>query len=299
MASIRKENILQKEKRSRKQDNLKRTWYKFNRNKISTIGLVGILLIAFISIFANSLAPSPESAGMYINFDESTQPPSLTHIFGTDEMGRDVLSRVFFGYRISLFMVIMVLLISAPIGVILGLIAGYFSNTYIEIIIMRIADVFVAIPSLLLALVFCSLLPPNLITTMYAISLCYWAWYCRLVYSVTVSIKGEAYVWAAEISGAKYSDIIFKEILPNCLSPILTKLSLDAGMIILTTAALGFVGLGAQPPIPELGGMVASACKFLPEKWWIAAGPSLAIVFLVMCFNFVGDGIVSIYEKGR
>lgn len=299
MANIRKENIQQKEKGSRKQDNLKRMWYNFRRNKTAVGGLVGILLIVFISIFANFLAPSPESAGMYINFDESNQPPSLTHIFGTDEMGRDVLSRVFFGCRLSLSMVVMVLLLSAPLGITLGLIAGYFSNTYIETIIMRITDIFIAVPPLLLALVFCSLLTPSLTNAMFAVSLAIWAWYCRLVYNVTISTKGETYVWAAEISGAKYTDIIFKEILPNCLSPILTKVSLDGGLIVLTAASISFVGLGAQPPIPELGGMVSSGLQFLPEQWWITLAPSLAIVFFTMCFNFVGDGIVSIYEKGR
>jgi len=286
-------------KRFKKQDNLRRMWFNFSRSKISVIGLIGILLISFIAIFANFLAPSPESASLYLNFDEANQPPSLIHIAGTDEMGRDILSRIFFGYRISLSMVIMVLAIVVPIGVILGLLAGYFRDSYIETIIMRITDIFVSIPPLLLALVVCSLLTPNITNAMLAISFAWWAIYCRLVYNITNSLRGEAYVWSAEVSGAGYKDILFKEILPNCLAPILTKMSIDGGLIILTGASISFVGLGAQPPVPELGGMVSSGCKFLPGQWWISLFPSFAIVLVIMCFNFVGDGLVSTFERGR
>jgi len=295
----KKIDIPEARKKTRRRENIKRMWHSFSRNKISVIGLVGVFLIVFMAIFANYVAPSPESAGLYINFGEANRPPSLTHIFGTDEMGRDILSRVIFGYRASLLLVVIVLSIVVPIGVTLGLLAGYFRDTYIETIIMRITDVFVSIPPLLLALVICSLLTPNLQNAMLAISVAWWSWYCRIIYNVTTSLKGETYVWSAEVSGASYSHILFKEILPNCLSPILTKASLDAGLIILTGASISFVGLGAQPPTAELGGMVSSGCKLLPEQWWISMAPSLAIVLLIMCFNFIGDGIVSIYEKGR
>ena len=289
---------IQREK-SQKWTNVKRSWFNYSRSFISVMGLVGILLIIFIAIFANYISPSPESAGVYVNFDEANQPPSLSHICGTDEIGRDILSRIFFGFRLSLYMVVIVLSLSVPFGVTMGLIAGYFGNSYIETIIMRITDIFLAIPSLLLALVICSLLTPNITNAMLAITVSWWAWYCRVVYGVATSLRGEAYVWSAEVTGASYTHILFKEILPNCLSPILTKVTLDAGLVILAGAAISFVGLGAQAPTPELGSMVSSGCKSLPGHWWISIAPALAIVMVIMCFNFIGDGISSIFEKGK
>lgn len=289
---------IQREK-SKKWDDVKRGWYNYSRNFISVMGLVGILIIIFIAIFANYISPSPESAAVYINFDEAFQPPSLSYICGTDEMGRDVLSRIFFGLRISLYMVVLVLSLMASFGTVMGLVAGYFNNSYIETIIMRIADMLLAIPGLLLALVICSLLTPNVTNAMMAMTIAWWPWYCRMVYSLTTSIKGEAYIWSAEVTGASNSHILFKEILPNCLSPILTKMTLDAGLIILTGASISFVGLGAQPPTPELGSMVSSGIKFLPEYWWISLSPAFAIVIIIMCFNFIGDGIGSIFGKGE
>jgi len=290
---------MRRKKTQIKWEDLKRAWYNYSRNIISVLGLIGLLIIISIAIFANYLAPIPESAGVYVNFDEANQPPSLSHIAGTDESGRDILSRIFFGYRISLYLVIIVTALAAPFGIIMGLIAGYFNNSYIEMIIMRITDMFLAIPSLLMALVICSLLTPNITNAMIGITVASWPWYCRLVYGITTSLKGEEYVWSAEITGASYFHIMFSEILPNCLSPILTKVTMDAGLIILTGASISFVGLGAQPPTPDLGTMVSNGLKFLPKMWWISLIPSLAIVLLIMCFNFIGDGIVSIFEKGE
>lgn len=292
-----RKNINIEIEKSKKWDNFKRGWYNYSRNTVSVIGLIGLLIIIFVAIFANYLSPSPESASVYVNFDEDFKPPSLSHLCGTDEMGRDILSRIFFGLRLSLYMVVIVLSIMAPFGIIMGLIAGYFRDTIIETIIMRIADMLLAIPGLLLALVICSLLTPNITNAMMAMTIAWWPWYCRLTYGLTTSVKGEAYVWSAEVTGASCSHIIFKEILPNCLSPILTKMTLDAGLIILTGASISFVGLGAQPPTPELGSMVSSGVKFLPEHWWVTFCPALTIVILIMCFNFIGDGIGSLFEK--
>lgn len=285
--------------KSLKTESLRRSWYKYSRNTVSVIGLIIVFVIIFIALFANYLAPSPESAGVYVNFKEANKPPSLSHLCGTDEIGRDILSRIFFGFRISLYMVVIVLSVVVPLGVTLGLVAGYFNNTFIETIIMRITDMFLAVPSLLLAFVICSLLTPNTTNAMLAITVAWWPWYSRIVYSVTTSLKGEAYVWSAEVGGANTSHIIFKEILPNCLSTIMTKMTLDAGLIILTGATISFVGLGAQPPIPELGSMVSNGCKYLPEQWWISIMPAIAIVLIVMAFNFIGDGIVSVFERGE
>ena len=292
---IKKMNI-QREKPV-KSENVRRGWYNYSRNFFSVLGIVIVLLIVFVAIFANYISPSPESAGVYVNFKEANQPPSLSHICGTDEIGRDILSRIFFGFRISLYMVIIVLSVVVPLGVTMGLIAGYFNNTFMETLIMRITDMFLAVPSLLLALVICSILTPNTTNAMIAISVSWWPWYCRIVYGVTTSLKGEAYVLAAEVEGASYKHILFKEILPNCLPTILTKMTLDAGLIILTGATISFVGLGAQPPIPELGSMISNGCKFLPDQWWISLTPALAVVIIIMAFNFIGDGLVDMFEK--
>lgn len=293
-------NIDTKRKESlRKLEDIRRGWYNYSRNTLAIIGLVGILVMIFIAIFANYLAPSPESAAEYVNFAKANQPPSIEHLCGTDEIGRDILSRIFFGLRISLYMVVIVLSLAVPFGVAMGLIAGYFKNSYIEMIIMRITDIFLSLPPLLLALVICAVLTPSVTNAMLAITVAWWPWYCRLVYGITTSLKGEAYVWAAEVSGASYKHILFKEILPNCLSTILTKMSLDSGLIILIGASISFVGLGAQPPTPELGSMVSGGCRYLPELWWITITPAFAIVLIIMCFNFIGDGIVSIFEQGK
>jgi len=282
-----------------KKENIQRSWYRFSRNPLSIIGLVGICSIIFIAAFAPYIAPSPESAGMYINFSEANKPPDLVHLCGTDEMGRDILSRVFFGFRLSLLMAIIVLSLVVPLGVGMGLVAGYFKGSFISTIIMRITDIFLAIPALLLALIVCSILTPGVINAMAAVSMVWWPWYCRMVYGTVSSLKGEFFIQSAEVIGASKTHILFREILPNCLSPILTKMSLDAGVIILIGASISFVGLGAQPPTPDLGSMVAAGCKFLPEQWWISVFPAIAMMFIVLFFNLLGDGICEIFKTGR
>lgn len=290
-------NIYIQRKTSKKWENIQRGWYSFSRNRLSVIGLIVILLIIFIAIFAPYISPSPESAGLYINFSGANQPPSLSNLCGTDVIGRDVLSRIFFGFRMSLFIVITVLALVAPFGVVMGITAGYFYNNLIGIIIMRITDMFLAIPPLLLALVVCSILNPNIVNAMIAISIGWWPWYCRLIYGYTISIKGEDYVRSAEVIGASNIHILFKEILRNCLPPILTKMSLDAGVVILIASMISFVGLGAQPPTPDLGSMVADGCKYLPELWWISVFPAFGILITALSFNLIGDGIGKIFMK--
>lgn len=282
-----------------KKENIQRSWYRFSRNPLSIIGLVGICVIIFIAAFAPYIAPSPESAGMYINFSEANKPPGLVHLCGTDEMGRDILSRVFFGFRLSLLMAIIVLSLVVPLGICMGLVAGYFKGSFISTIIMRITDIFLAIPALLLALVVCSILTPGVINAMAAVSIAWWPWYCRMVYGTVSSLKEEFFIQSAEVIGASKTHILFREILPNCLSPILTKMSLDAGVIILIGASISFVGLGAQPPTPDLGSMVAAGCKFLPDQWWISVFPAIAMMFIVLSFNLLGDGICEIFKTGR
>ena len=279
------------EKISSKRNRLKRYWYKYSRNKLSVLGGITIFIIIFMAVSANYLSPFPESAGNYINFTEASQPPSFVHFCGTDVVGRDIFSRILFGLRLSLFMGIAVLSLSAPVGIFAGLVAGYFRGGWISLLIMRIVDIFVAVPTLILALVVCSILTPGIFYSMMAVCIAWWGWYARMVYGIVSSIRGEFYIQAAEVTGASTGHILFKEILPNCLPPILTKLSIDMAFVILIGSSLSFVGLGAQPPTPDLGTMVADGAKFLPEQWWIAIFPACAIVIIVLAFNLIGDGI--------
>jgi len=276
---------------SKRWENIRRNWYKFSRNSLSIIGLVVVCIIVFVAIFAPYISPHPESAGKFINFYEASQRPSLVHLCGTDVFGRDVLTRIFFGYRFSLMMGIVVLSLVVPVGVILGLIAGYYRDSWLDTVIMRITDIFVAVPPLILALAVCSVLTPGIFHAMMAVSLMWWPWYTRMVYGVASSLKGEFFVQAAEVTGASRTHILFREILPNCIAPIFTKMSLDMGWVILIGASLSFVGLGAQPPTADLGSMVADGSKYLPDQWWIAVFPAFAIMLVVLAFNLLGDGI--------
>lgn len=285
---------------SRIKENIQRNWYKFSRNPLSIIGLILVCIIIFCAISARYISPHPASAGKYVNFSEAKQPPSLSHLCGTDRFGRDILTRIFFGYRYSLKMAAVVISIITPIGIIMGLIAGYYKNSLVDSIIMRITDIFIAVPPLILAMAICSVLTPSIFNAMIAISIAWWPWYARMVYEITSSLKGEFFVQAAEVSGASTMHILFKEILPNSMAPILTKMSLDVGWVILIGASLSFVGLGAQPPTPDLGSMVADASSYLPDLWWEALFPSFAIMLVVLAFNLFGDGIDDMLgeEKG-
>jgi len=286
-----KNNNINFEKTSNQRDRLGRYWYKYSRNSLSILGVITIFIIMFVAVSAHYLSPYPESAGNYINFTEASQPPSFVHFCGTDVFGRDIFSRILFGLRLSLLMGIVVLSLSVPVGVFAGLVAGYFRGRWISLLIMRIVDIFVAVPSLLMALAVCSILNPNVFNAMMAISIAWWAWYARMTYGVVSSVRGEFYIQAAEVSGASTGHILFKEILPNCLSSIFTKMSLDMGSIILIGSSLSFVGLGAQPPTPDLGTMVADGANFLPNQWWIAILPACAIIIIVLAFNLIGDGV--------
>ena len=272
-----------------------KSWHKFSKNYLSQVGLGVVALVAVIAIFAPYMAPYPSNAGFFVNYPEAHEPPNWVHIFGTDQFGRDVLSRIMFGFRYSLMMAVVVLSLVVPLGVVLGLVAGYYRGGKVDMVVMRCADIFLAVPPLVLALSICSVLTPSVFNAMMAVSLMWWPWYTRLVYSISSSLRNEAFVQAAEIAGASPFHIIFREILPNCLGPILTKITLDAGWVILIGASLSFVGLGAQPPIPDLGTMVSDGANFLPEQWWVSLFPALAIVLVILGFNLLGDGVRDLF----
>lgn len=279
----------------RKRENIRKGWYKFSRSPFSVVGLTIILLVIFSAILAPYISLYPEHAGLFHDYEHANLPPNGKYLFGTDVMGRDVLTRVIFAFRYSLMMVGVILMLSAPPGIVLGLIAGYFKGTWVEIVIMRMTDIFISVPPLILALSICSVLTPNIFNAMMAVSLMWWPWYTRLVYGLASSIRNEFFVQSAQITGASTFHILFKEILPNCLGPVLTKVTLDAGWVILIGASLSFVGLGAQPPTPDLGTMVSVGARYMPDQWWTCVFPAAAIVLFILGSNLLGDGVRDLF----
>ena len=268
-----------------------RYWYKFSRKKLSVAGLAVILLIVVASIFAPLIVPYPEHAGPFVDLIRGSTTPSRAHLFGTDLYGRDILSRIIFAFRPALLNGIVVLSIVVPIGTVIGLIAGYYVGHLSDTVLMRITDIFLGLPPLILALAVSAVLTPSLFNSMVAVSIAFWPWYARLVYSMVSSVRNEYYVRSAELIGESVPHILFREILPNCVSPIFTKITLDFGWVIILSASLSFVGLGEQPPAPALGTMVAEGARYLPDHWWEAVFPALAIVIIVLSFNIMGDGV--------
>lgn len=275
-----------------------RTWYRFSRNPLSVLGFAIMATIVLGAIFAPVVTPYPLHAGAIVDVANAGKPPSLAHPFGTDTIGRDILTRTMFAYRVSLMLGVVVLALAAPVGVIVGLLAGYFAG-WRETAFMRITDVFLSIPPLVLALAILGFLKPSLINAMIAVSAMWWPWYARLTYNVTRQVATEDYVAAAEVVGASSFHILFREILPNCAAPIVTKMTLDLGFVILLGSSLSFLGLGVQPPTADLGSMVAEGAKYLPDLWWLAVFPGLAILVAVLGFNLMGDGMHDLMDVQR
>jgi peptide/nickel transport system permease protein len=295
-------NVEAEERRKRRQartENLKRKWYQFSRNKMSVVGLVIVVLIILAAVFQSLIAPYPQHAKEYVDFANANKAPCAQFLLGTDAYGRDVLSRIIFSFRNALMMGLGVLCVAVPVGVIMGLIAGYYKDKIGSTVIMRVVDIFLSLPSLVLALAVAALLEPNLFHSMMALTFSWWAWYARLVYGKASSIRKEYYIQSAELIGAGRFHILFREVLPNCFSTILTKMTLDMGVVILMGASLSFVGLGEQPPNPALGTMISDGYKTLPENWWLTLFPALAIMLIVLAFNLLGDGISDMMSSGE
>lgn len=259
------------------------------------VGSAAVLILVLIAIFAPWLAPYPEDSLGATRIKEKFRPPSLQHLFGTDELGRDVLSRVLYGSRVSLEVGALAIGLALLIGIPLGVIAGY-SGGKIDELIMRITDVFLSFPTLLLAMAISAMLGPTLRNAMIAIAISWWPWYTRLLRSEAVSVKERDFVEAARAMGASWGKIVFRHILPNCLAPVIVQGSMDFGSIILTSASLSFLGLGAQPPTPEWGLMISTSRTFFLTHWWIVTFPGLAIFIAVLSFNLVGDGLREILD---
>ncbi len=269
---------------------MKRTLFILLRNPLSVIGLILVGTVVLSAIFADFIAPFPGHSGAVVDFANFNKAPEWPYIFGTDLVGRDLFSRILYAYRISLLLGVVVLAVAVPVGVTIGLVAGYVGG-WTEYVLMRVTDVFLSIPPLVLALSMMGLLEPTLTNGMLAVTVMWWPWYTRLVYNLTRSEKEEGYVLAAEVIGASKAHVIFREILPNCVPSIVTKMTLDLGFVILIASSLSFLGLGVQPPTPDLGSMVADGAKYLPDSWWLTVFPGLAILVAVFGFNLLGDAL--------
>ncbi len=272
---------------------LKEFWYYFSQNKGAVIGLYVFAIIAIIAIFAPVFAPHSPSLQ---NREALLMPPfwqdggQLTYLLGTDAVGRDVLSRLIYGARYSLFIGLVVVTLSVSVGVLIGLIAGFFRG-WIDTAIMRVMDVILAFPSLLLALVLVAILGPGLMNAMIAIALILQPHFVRLTRAAVLSEREREYVVSARVAGASRLRLMFVTILPNCLAPLIVQATLSFSSAILDAAALGFLGMGAQPPTPEWGTMLADAREFILRAWWVVTFPGLAILVTVLAINLMGDGL--------
>lgn len=270
-------------------------WYRFSRNPTAVIGALIVIAAVLLAIFAPLITPYPDHVGAVVDFRNRHLPPSWDHWFGTDSAGRDNFTRVIFGLRVSLLLAFVVLAIAVPVGTVLGMLAGYFGG-WTEIVIMRLTDIALAIPPLVVALAVAAVLEPSLVNAMLALASLWWTWHARLTYQVTRQIRSQEYVEAAETLGASKFHILFREVLPNLVSPIAVKTSLDAGFVILIGASLSYLGLGVRPPTPDLGTMVADGADFLPDYWWESMLPATAILILALGFNLLGDGLRDLFD---
>ncbi|MCQ4634061.1 MULTISPECIES: ABC transporter permease subunit [Shinella] len=268
-------------------------WFYFSRNKGAVIGLVFFVIILFVAVFAPFVAPHAPSSQ---NRELLLLPPVFQeggmwgHILGTDAVGRDILSRLIYGARFSLFIGLVVVTLSVVSGVLIGLIAGYFRGK-VDTFIMRIMDIILAFPSLLLALVLVAVLGPGLLNAMIAISLVNQPHFVRLTRAAVMTEKTKDYVVGSQVAGAGTLRLMFLTILPNCLAPLIVQATLAFSAAILDAAALGFLGMGAQPPTPEWGTMLAEAREFIQRAWWVVTFPGLAILITVLAINLMGDGL--------
>jgi dipeptide transport system permease protein len=285
--------VLEQESRNATKAMLAEFWHYFSQNKGAVIGLTVFMLLVLMALFAPLLAPYHPDVQYRDSF---LVPPfweeggKTAFLLGTDAVGRDILSRLIYGARFSLFIGVVVVTIALFGGIVLGLIAGYMRGA-VDTIIMRVMDVVLAFPSLLLALVLVAILGPGLLNAMIAIALVLQPHFVRLTRAAVMSERNRDYVIAAKVAGAGHFRLMFKTILPNCLAPLIVQATLAFSNAILDAAALGFLGMGAQPPTPEWGTMLAEAREFILRAWWVVTFPGLAILITVLAINLVGDGL--------
>jgi peptide/nickel transport system permease protein len=263
-------------------------WLHFSANRLAIIGLSIIVLLVLVAIFADVLAPYSPVSGDLRN--ERLLPPDAAHWFGTDGQGRDILSRLIHGSRLTLLVVGLVAIIAAPIGLLVGTVSGY-AGGWLDAVLMRITDIFLAFPKLVLALALVSALGPGIENAILAIAVTSWPPYARIARAETLTFRNSDFIAAVRLMGASPFRIVLRHIMPLCLSSLIVRVTLDMAGIIITAAGLGFLGLGAQPPMPEWGAMIADGRRFILDQWWVAAAPGAAILIVSLGFNLLGDGM--------
>jgi peptide/nickel transport system permease protein len=272
-----------------------RSWLAFRQNGLAMVGLSIVLGLVLVAIFAPYLAPYGPTAQ---DLDFRLNPPSARHLLGTDELGRDILSRIIWGSRITLGIVLLVVVTVAPVGLAVGTLAGYFGG-WVDAVLMRITDVFLAFPRLILALALVAALKPGIENAVLAIALTTWPPYARLARAETLVVRKADYIAAVQAQGASGLRIVLRHVAPMCVSSTIVRMTLDMAGIILTAAGLGFLGLGAQPPSPEWGAMISSGRRFLLDQWWVATMPGIAIFVVSLGFNLLGDGLRDVLDPKR
>jgi peptide/nickel transport system permease protein len=271
-----------------------RTWLLFTGNRLGMIGLAIVVLLVLVAIFANVIAPYDPVLGGDLR-TERLLPPSMDHLMGTDDLARDIFSRVVHGARLTLMVVALVAIIATPIGLLVGTVSGYFGG-WVDTVLMRITDIFLAFPRLILALAFVAALGPGIENAIIAIAITSWPPYARLARAETLTIRNAEHIDAIRLQGASSGRIIWGHVVPLCLSSVIIRVTLDMAGIILTAAGLGFLGLGAQPPQPEWGAMIAGGRRFIIDYWWVATMPGIAIFTVSLGFNLLGDGLRDVLD---
>ena len=269
-----------------------RLWLQFRRNPLAMAGLLVVLTLIIVALFAPWLATHDPGVQ---NLGRRLARPSAAHWLGTDELGRDVYSRLLYGGRITLGMVVAVVLLVAPLGLAVGCIAGYAGGVW-DRLLMRVTDVFLAFPRLILALAFVAALRPGVESAIAAIALTAWPPYARLARAETLSLRGTDFIAAVRLTGAGAGRIVLRHVAPMCVPSLVVRVTLDMSSIILTAAGLGFLGMGAQPPSPEWGAMIATARRFILEQWWVPTAPGIAIFVASLAFNLLGDGLRDVLD---
>lgn len=261
-------------------------------NPLAMLGAAIVLVLVLAAAFAPWIAPeSPVGQ----NLQARLLPPSWDHWMGTDELGRDIFSRVVYGARITLMIVALVALISAPLGLIIGAISGYFGG-WTDKILMGLTDVFLSMPKLILALAFVAALGPGIENAIIAIAITAWPAYARIARAETLTFRNAEFIAATRLLGASHTRVILSHVLPLCTSSMIVRVTLDMAGIILTAAGLGFLGLGAQPPLPEWGAMISRGRTFILDQWWVATMPGIAIIVVSLGFCFLGDGLRDVLD---
>ncbi|MBM1002048.1 MAG: ABC transporter permease [Desulfofustis sp. PB-SRB1] len=265
---------------------------EFSRNRLAVVGLLIIVVLVLTTLCAPLIAPYDPVAA---NLKERLQPISAAHWFGTDELGRDIFSRIVWGSRLTLYVILLVAVIAAPVGIVVGTAAGYFGGI-IDTVLMRITDIFLAFPKLILALAFVAALGPGIENAIIAIAITSWPPYARIARAETITIRNSDFIRAIRLQGAGPLRIISKHIMPLCLSSLIVRVTLDMAGIILTAAGLGFLGLGAQPPSPEWGAMTSAGRSYILDQWWLITMPGTAIFVVSLAFNLLGDGLREVLD---